>query len=136
MEGFDSCSWYLTTLDDPEQPELSNLRECALFKTEDAMFGLFYVPANLWYKAHSHAPAEMYHVLDGEPLLLLEGAEDEGQIFGPDTFRVHEPFQAHAMQTFDQPALILWGWSGSMEWDKAEYKLLDQGFEDLRIWDT
>lgn len=131
-EGFDSCNWYLTTLDDPEHPNLKYMRECVFVKTETCMFGLFYVPGNLWYKAHSHAPKEIYHVIDGEALLLLEGDEN-GQLFGPNTFRVHQPFQTHAMQTFDRPALILWVWSGNLDWRHVDYQVLPGLLEELRI---
>eukprot|EP00434_Breviolum_minutum_P044466 symbB.v1.2.039719.t1/scaffold6739.1/size15873/1 len=48
---------------------LKPLRDCIMYKNEDSMFGMFYLPAGIYYPAHRHEPMEIYHVIQGEARL-------------------------------------------------------------------
>ena len=57
-----------------------------MYKSEDAMFGMFYLP-RVYYPAHRHEPMEIYHVIQGKARFFL--ADDEAaaqcsaEIHGP-----------------------------------------------------
>ena len=96
-----------------------------MYKNEDSMFGMFYLPAGIYYPAHRHEPMEIYHVIQGEARFFLaddaesihgtDGVEASIETEGPDSFWVHQPYQSHGLQTLDHPVLILWGWIGDLK---------------------
>ena len=48
-----------------------------MYKSEDAMFGMFYLPPGVYYPAHRHEPLEIYHVIQGKARFFLAEAEAE-----------------------------------------------------------
>lgn len=116
---FRTCPWYpsgaYTVCMDPS---LKPLKDCVMYKGTDSMFGFFYLPPGIYYPAHRHEPLEMYHVISGEARFFLADDEDsevQTATGGPDSFWLHQPYQAHGMQTFEKAVLILWGWIGNLE---------------------
>ena len=87
-----------------------------------------YVPPGVYYPSHIHQPLEIYHVFAGSALYTLADEQDiedvrHGakpskvirEIYKEDDFWVHLPYQAHAMETLDEPALFLWGWVDNLK---------------------
>ncbi|CAK9088134.1 unnamed protein product [Durusdinium trenchii] len=120
---FRSCPWYpsgaYTACMDPK---LKPLKDCIMYRDGNAMFGFFYLPPRIYYPAHRHEPLEIYHVLQGQARFFLGDSDSVdplnstvSRMGGPDSFWLHHPYQAHGMQTLDQPVLILWGWIGNLE---------------------
>lgn len=73
---FRSCPWLTCGAheycrDAKEAQELRGMRQSVLYKGLDSLFGLFYVPKDVHYPAHSHKPLEIYHILSGEADFFL-----------------------------------------------------------------
>ena len=144
---FRCCPWYVSdafnNCTDPEmKPRFMEMRDCVLLENDDAIFGLTYVPPHVYYPPHNHQPLEPYHVLSGEGRFVIAGEGDIQQvsegaipksidvnIYGADDFWVHLPYQAHAMQTFDQPVFFLWGWVGHLK--EIDYSYLKENIFEL-----
>jgi len=126
-KAFRSCPWYPSLAYTQRMDvALKPLRDCIMYKNEDSMFGMFYLPAGIYYPAHRHEPMEIYHVIQGEARFFLaddgmssiqevDGVEASIETWGPDSFWVHQPYQSHGLQTLDHPVLILWGWIGDLK---------------------
>lgn len=89
---------------------------------------LRYVPPGVYYPSHIHQPLEIYHVFAGSALYTVADEEDieavRGgawpskvlrEVYKEEDFWVHLPYQAHAMETLDQPVLFLWGWVDNLK---------------------
>lgn len=126
-KAFRSCPWYPSlAYTQRMDAALKPLRDCIMYKNEDSMFGMFYLPAGIYYPAHRHEPMEIYHVIQGEARFFsaddgmssiqeVDGVEASIETWGPDSFWVHQPYQSHGLQTLDHPVLILWGWIGDLK---------------------
>lgn len=132
---FRGCPWYpsgaYTACMDPS---LKPLKDCVMYKGTDSMFGFFYLPPGIYYPAHRHEPLEMYHVISGEARFFLADDEDsevQTATGGPDSFWLHQPYQAHGMQTFEKAVLILWGWIGNLK-DYDFHYLPSDIFQNVR----
>lgn len=119
-KDFRSAPWYPSlAYTSCKDSTLIELRDCIMYKSEDAMFGMFYLPPGVYYPAHRHEPMEIYHVIQGKARFFL--ADDEAaaqcsaEIHGPESFWLHQPYQSHGLQTLDLPVIILWGWIGELE---------------------
>ena len=72
--------------------------------------GIFAVRPGVTYHDHAHQPVELYLPIAGRAAFW---SETRGwRHAGPDQAIVHQPWEWHAMQTTDQPVLILWAWLG------------------------
>lgn len=127
-DAFYSCPWYVSDAfnhcKDPDmKPRFRFMRDCIICQSDDSVFGLTYVPPHTYYPSHIHKPLEIYHMLSGSGRFLIAGDNDikevqEGSlpksvdicIYTTDDYWVHLPYQAHAMETLEEPALFLWGW--------------------------
>lgn len=128
-KDFRSAPWYPSlAYTSCKDSTLIELRDCIMYKSEDAMFGMFYLPPGVYYPAHRHEPLEIYHVIQGKARFFLAEAEAEAnhssaasscsaKIHGPESFWLHQPYQSHGLQTLDLPVLILWGWIGELDSD-------------------
>jgi mannose-6-phosphate isomerase-like protein (cupin superfamily) len=64
------------------------------------------------YPMHAHPAVELYWVMSGHALWETATAR---RIVPPGEFVLHRSNEAHAMRTFDEPLLALWGWSGDLD---------------------
>lgn len=96
-------------------------RECQsnpfIFHSDDILVGLFLLGANHIYPEHKHPAAEMWIVLSGNA--NWKRGDDDWIIRKPGEYFLHTPNQSHAMETFEEPLLALWAWTGDLdEWAK------------------
>ncbi|MEM6663338.1 MAG: dimethylsulfonioproprionate lyase family protein [Pseudomonadota bacterium] len=81
------------------------------FGARDVMAGIFVVGPRVRYFDHAHGPEELYLPIAGRARYW--SASKGWRMAGPDDVIVHEPWEWHAMETQDEPVLILWSWLGA-----------------------
>jgi mannose-6-phosphate isomerase-like protein (cupin superfamily) len=74
--------------------------------------GFTLIAADTSYPRHAHPAVELYWVMSGHALWETPTAK---RIVPPGEFVLHRSNEAHAMRTFDEPLLALWGWSGDTD---------------------
>jgi mannose-6-phosphate isomerase-like protein (cupin superfamily) len=74
--------------------------------------GFTLIAPNTSYPMHAHPAIELYWVMSGHALWETEASK---RIAPPGEFVLHRSNEAHAMRTFDEPLLALWGWSGDID---------------------
>ena len=65
-----------------------------------------------FYPPHAHPAVELYLVIAGQAQWTTPGAE---RLVPPGDFVLHRASQPHAMRTFAEPLLALYGWSGDID---------------------
>jgi len=75
-------------------------------------FGLYLQSPDTYYPAHDHAAEEFYYVIGGGARWQI----DDGAFFetAPGSLIHHRPHQRHAMETFANPLLAMWIWTGDI----------------------
>ena len=117
------CQAYEYCSDAPTAEKMKAMRHCIMHKCGDAMFGLFYIPPGIYYPSHLHKPPEMYYVLQGEANFFMadqSGVPDpdvhvQAEAGGSGSFWLHQPYQAHGLQTLNKALLPL----GSRTWSMS-----------------
>lgn len=88
-----------------------------LFHCEDVLVGLFLLGPHNLYPEHKHPAAEMWVVLSGKA--KWKRGHEKWVTREPGEYFIHTPNESHAMQTFDEPLLAIWAWTGDLEqWAK------------------
>jgi len=80
------------------------------FLTDKVRMTVGYWGPNLSYGRHHHKPQELYTVVSGSGLFMLDG--DDTLTLGPGDTRLHPSDQPHALDTTDQPILTFVFWRG------------------------
>ncbi len=65
-----------------------------------------------FYPLHAHPAVELYLVISGHAQWSTPDAE---RIVPPGEYVLHRTLQPHAMRTFTEPLLALYGWSGDLD---------------------
>ncbi|MGB3366576.1 MAG: dimethylsulfonioproprionate lyase family protein [Acidaminobacteraceae bacterium] len=100
---------------------VGKIRDCQrnpfLFNCNDILVGLFLLGPHNLYPEHKHPASEMWVVLSGQAK-WKRGKEEWIRRKAGEYF-IHTPNESHAMQTFDEPLLAIWAWTGDLdEWAK------------------
>jgi mannose-6-phosphate isomerase-like protein (cupin superfamily) len=74
--------------------------------------GFTLMAPDTFYPLHAHPAIELYLVIAGHAQWTTPEAE---RIVPPGEFVLHRSSQAHAMRTFAEPLLALYGWSGDID---------------------
>lgn len=74
--------------------------------------GFTLVAPDTAYPLHAHPAVELYLVIAGRARWR---AGDTEQWMSPGALVLHRAHEPHAMRTFDEPLLALWGWSGEID---------------------
>jgi mannose-6-phosphate isomerase-like protein (cupin superfamily) len=74
--------------------------------------GLTLMAPHTVYPMHAHPAVELYWVIAGAARWTTPHAD---RIVPPDQFVLHRSGEPHAMRTFEEPLLALWGWSGDVD---------------------
>ena len=80
------------------------------FITHQTRITVGYWGPGLTYDRHHHVAEELYTVVSGQALFLSDGDADE--TLGADGTRYHASNQPHALQTLEDPLLVLVFWRG------------------------
>jgi hypothetical protein len=89
-------------------------------RSEVVRFGLFLQTPDTDYPAHNHAAIEDYYVLSGNAA-WQRGDAPYAPV--PPGRRIrHDSFEWHAMETFAEPLLAMWLWTGDI--DISTYRML------------
>ena len=78
----------------------------------DCRVGLTLMAAEAFYPLHAHPAIELYLVISGHARWTTPEAE---RIVPPGEFVLHRANQPHAMRTFAEPLLALYGWCGDLD---------------------
>jgi mannose-6-phosphate isomerase-like protein (cupin superfamily) len=78
----------------------------------DVRVGLTLLAAHTAYPMHAHPAVELYWVMAGHARWTTRRDE---RIVPPGGFVLHRSGEPHAMLTFEEPLLALWGWSGDVD---------------------
>lgn len=76
-----------------------------------ARVGFTVVAEQTLYPDHSHPAVELYLVIAGHARWTTPKVD---RILAPGELVLHRGNEPHAMQTFDEPLLALWGWTGDL----------------------
>lgn len=74
--------------------------------------GLTLIAPHTLYPLHAHPAIELYLVIAGHAQWTTPEAE---RIVPPGNFVLHRANQSHAMRTFAEPLLALYGWRGDID---------------------
>lgn len=80
---------------------------------DNCRFGLLLQSPDSLYPEHRHAAEELYLVLSGTAQWGTEQVDTE--LRPPGSLIHHAPWQPHAIRTLSTPLLVLWGWTGDLE---------------------
>ena len=78
----------------------------------NARVGFTLIAPHTFYPIHAHPAVELYWVMSGNAEWITAGSK---HVAPPGRFVLHRSNEPHAMRTFDQPLLALWGWSGDTD---------------------
>ena len=78
----------------------------------DSRVGFTLMAPATFYPLHAHPAIELYMVISGHAQWTTPEAE---QIVPPGDFVLHRTNQPHAMRTFAEPLLALYGWRGDID---------------------
>jgi mannose-6-phosphate isomerase-like protein (cupin superfamily) len=78
----------------------------------DCRAGFTLMAPDTFYPLHAHPAIELYLVISGHAQWTTPEAE---RIVPPGRFVLHLSNQPHAMRTFAEPLLALYGWSGDID---------------------
>ena len=78
----------------------------------DCRAGFTLMAPGTFYPLHAHPAIELYLVISGHAEWTTPEAE---RIVPPGEFVLHRSNQPHAMRTFAEPLLALYGWSGDLD---------------------
>ena len=83
------------------------------FTSDNVAVGLMLLAPELLYPPHYHKAAEYYGILTG---LAEWQIYYNPPVFHPPGAHIFHPSEApHAMQTHDEPLLLVWAWTGEIE---------------------
>ncbi len=77
----------------------------------DCRVGFTVMAEGTTYPMHSHPAVELYLVIAGHAQWCTPTSD---RIMPPGELVLHRSSEPHAMQTFDEPLLALWGWTGEI----------------------
>jgi len=81
------------------------------FVTDQCRITVAYWGRNLFYARHWHEPEELYTVVSGSGIFMVDNQPD--LILGPGDTRLHLSNQPHALRTQNDPILVLVIWRGA-----------------------
>jgi mannose-6-phosphate isomerase-like protein (cupin superfamily) len=106
----------------PPRPDAPNLADRIAFAeligphapltAPDCRAGFTLMAPDMFYPLHAHPAIELYLVISGHAQWTTPEAE---RIVPPGEFVLHHSNQPHAMRTFAEPLLALYGWSGDID---------------------
>jgi len=78
----------------------------------DCRLGFTLMAADTYYPMHAHPAVELYLVISGDAEWQTPSAR---RMVPPGQFVLHRSNEPHAMRTFAQSLIALWGWSGDLD---------------------
>jgi len=106
----------------PPRPDLADLAERIAFAeligpraplaAPDCRVGFTLVAPETFYPLHAHPAIELYLVISGRAQWTTPQA---ARMVPPGDFVLHSANQPHAMRTFSEPLLALYGWRGDID---------------------
>ena len=78
----------------------------------DCRVGFTVMAEQTTYPMHRHPAVELYLVMTGNARWRTPTSD---RIVPPDELVLHRSNEPHAMRTFDEPLLALWGWTGNID---------------------
>ncbi len=91
-----------------------------MIKNDKARLGFFIQAPNLHYPSHWHPAEELYHVVQGRSGWAVDDLSLSDKNGGD--FIHHLSMQPHTMETYDEPLLAIWGWTGELSADGYDWK--------------
>jgi quercetin dioxygenase-like cupin family protein len=76
-----------------------------------ALVGFTVMAEQTIYPLHCHPAVELYLVICGVARWQTQNAD---RLVSPGEYVLHDSDESHAMQTFSEPMLALWSWSGDV----------------------
>ena len=83
-----------------------------MVREEGFRFGLYLQAPETYYPRHWHTAEELYFVLSG--MAEWQQGERPAEVRRPGAYIRHGPDEPHAMRTFGEPLLAMWGWVGDL----------------------
>jgi len=90
----------------------------APFRSNSVCLGLTIIGPQTLYPNHHHPAVELYLVVAGTAVWTKEGVSNS---YPPGTYILHPSQVNHSMQTFAEPLLAIYTWSGKDVFSKSEY---------------
>lgn len=81
----------------------------APFKSQSVCIGLTLIGPETLYPSHAHPAIELYYVAAGTAAWIANGISSRNP---PGAFILHSSQTVHAMQTYREPLLAVYSWSG------------------------
>jgi len=81
----------------------------APYRSPSVCIGLTLIGPRTLYPLHSHPAIELYYVAAGTAIWIANGIPSLNR---PGTFILHPSQVIHAMQTYEEPLLAVYSWSG------------------------
>jgi hypothetical protein len=91
-----------------------------MFHNSTGKLGFFLQAPGVYYPSHWHPAEELYYVLNGTSGWSVD--DDPLTSCQPETWIHHRSLQPHTMETYQEPLLALWTWSGDLSIDGYEIK--------------
>ena len=115
----DDMVWHYSYPSRPGEPDRSSAIAFAeLIGPDAALFapacriGLTLMAPHTVYPMHAHPAVELYRVIAGEAEWQTP---QSASLFPPGTAILHPSNLPHAMRSYDEPLLALYGWSGDID---------------------
>lgn len=91
-----------------------------MVKNKKAKLGFFIQAPGLHYPSHWHPAEELYYVVQGRSGWAVDD-QPLADKNGGDLIH-HLSMQPHTMETYDEPLLAIWGWTGDLSTDGYDWK--------------